>query len=168
MRDGDVEAIQLQLGHPGAAVANVEAVGVSVHRGYRCEYFEFGEQIEAADVAAVKNVIHLTEDVEDFVGELAVCVGDDAEPHLRATLPTGHECDVQLHVVDDALYHEVHELADVGRPVIEPGRRGNHRRSGFRHGREIAEVYQREWCFAGHENQRPAFFERDISRSFDQ
>ena len=151
-----------------AALPNLESVNVSVHGRDRRQRFQFRQDVGLPHIAPVKDVVYLAEDLEHRVGKPAVRVGDDAEAHLFTALPAGHERQVELHVVNDTLNDEIHELAHFSRPVIKARGSREHGSAGFGDSREVAEVYQGKGSLARHENQRPAFLEGYVSRTFDK
>src|SRR5213080_4542091 len=71
-------------------------------------------------------------------------------------------------MVDDALHHEVHEVAHLLRLVIEPWRRRKDDRAGLRSEREVAQMHQRERRLARDQDQGATLLERHVGRALDQ
>ena len=71
-------------------------------------------------------------------------------------------------LVQDPLHHKIHQLADLGRPVIEAGCRGNYDGAGFRDRDEIAEMNQGEGSLPRDQDQLAPFLEHHVRGALDQ
>jgi len=82
--DHDPKPIQLDASNLRKPRADVESVDVSIHGGHRGQRLELGQEVERTQIAGVKNVVHVAEDVEDLGTQQAVGVCDDAEAHGKS------------------------------------------------------------------------------------
>src|SRR5438876_3108289 len=82
--------------------------------------------------------------------------------------PPLDERDLEAQMIEDTLHDEVHEIAHLLWPVIEPGRGGEHDRAGFRDEREVPQVDERQRRLARDQHQGAALLEHDVCGALDE
>src|SRR6266852_1290286 len=87
---------------------------------------------------------------------------------LGFSLPPLNQLLLDAKLIEHPAHHEVHEIRDLLRPMIEPRRCRHDDSAGARETKHVAEVNRAERSFAGYENKLAAFFESDIGRPLDQ
>src|SRR4029079_11546439 len=87
---------------------------------------------------------------------------------LSFALPARDEILLHSELIEHSRHHEIDEVRDLLRSVIEAGCGGHHDRTRPSQPQHVAEVYGAERSLAWHQNQLALLLERDIRSSLDQ
>src|SRR5689334_12697273 len=88
-------------------------------------------------------------------GRSLPCVSAITPSRTVVSFPARGDVDTHVELIQDALHHEVDQLLDPGRPMVESRRRRQHDGARIGRGEEVAEVDRRPRRLAWHQDKLP-------------